>query len=281
MINNVEDLYNVVIRVAGASIDRMSREEFIYRYAAQVYHTPYGLKHQGVKNEIELKEKLKTVMLSRSNIEGLPERIDEPILLSIKDTAVKKAIKEEEEFLRALGITAESVESDLKLNNIEAARISEVRQRLAMAKVPIVMSALDDVLDNGEQLILFCIHRAVQSVLIEKYREKHVAGHGIINGSTAMKTRQGIIDKFQAGELKVIIATLDAMKEGITLTAATNVFFAEWPWTSAAVDQGVGRAHRKGQTEPVIVKHFLFDGGIDKHIYKMVNRKREAICKVI
>ena len=78
VLNNVEDLYNIIKRIAPHLIP-YTKQEFILTFAGTYMFTPYGLKHRGVRNVEKLKEMIKPVMLRRTGIEGLPERIDKYI----------------------------------------------------------------------------------------------------------------------------------------------------------------------------------------------------------
>ena len=74
---------------------------------------------------------------------------------------------------------------------------------------------------------------------------------------------------------KVICGTIGAMGTGITLTAATYVIFIDLPYTNAAYEQAVDRAHRIGTKENVTIINLICRDSVDEKLYKIVNDKKK------
>lgn len=264
IINSVEDLYNTIIRLSPDSIEGMGKEEFLHTYAKYVQYTPYGLKPHGVKNLPQLKKVLKDCMLMREKIEGLPERTDNIVWLDPKE--VKKYIEIEESHYDTLDIC--------KVPTF-IGDVAEARQRIARAKIKLFEQAYRELPEKYRSFIVYVHHKKS----IEELK-RIIPMAGVIDGRTSIKKRQEIIDRFQAGETNVIIASIGALKEGVNLTAGKAVVFLELPWTSEELEQCIGRIHRRGQDDPISVYYWLFDGGIDKHMWKTVLGKKKVIEKV-
>ena len=64
---------------------------------------------------------------------------------------------------------------------------------------------------------------------------------------------------------------------GLTLTAASNVAFAEMAWTPAVHDQAEDRVHRIGQSAAVSAWYLLAADTIDERIAATVADKRRLI----
>ena len=83
------------------------------------------------------------------------------------------------------------------------------------------------------------------------------AGEGLevatYTGSVKPEERTAIEDAFQNGEYSVIVGTIAAMKEGITLTAADVEHFISRSWVPATNEQAEDRCHRVGQDRPVVI----------------------------
>lgn len=61
--------------------------------------------------------------------------------------------------------------------------------------------------------------------------------------------------------------------QGLTLTAASHVVFAELYWNPGHVKQAEDRAHRIGQTSSVHVHYLIAKGTFDMVMWAMMNRK--------
>ena len=64
------------------------------------------------------------------------------------------------------------------------------------------------------------------------------------------------------------------MAVGLTLTAASNVLFVEFPWTAADCNQAEDRAHRNGQKNAVNCVYLLGKDTIDEYMYDLIQTKR-------
>lgn len=280
ILNNVEEIYNLVIRIAPGALKNMSRSTFIYTFAGHIIQTPWGIKHEGVKNADYLKELLKDVMLRRTKIKGLPEKQDKNITFDVKGAELKRLIIEENRFLMDHGIDPVTMEGDLKVKTMDKSALAKVRQRTAILKLKLVMPAIKDVLEKVDRIVIYVYHREVQKKLSEML-EKSKIPHGIINGNVPGKKRVAIIRDFQEGEGKrVILATIPALKEGVNLTRGEAALFIEHDWTPANIEQAIGRVYRRGQKNVVVIYHFLFNDGVDRYIKNMLKRKATMIKKV-
>ena len=280
ILNNVEELFNVVTRISTV-LSAYSREEFIFRFAAHIEVTPWGLKHRGVKNESELRRLLSEVMLSRQNIDGLTDRSDEYIRFKLSGKVLLDYIKQEEIFLREHSVNIDDIEQLQKLNKFEAAKLAEIRQAIGVLKVPLYMEALANVLDRGETILIFCYYRKTQEILQAEIEKRFKQKMIIINGDVEKKKRFDIVQDFQAGKIKILLATIGALREGVNLTACHNVDFVEFDWTPQALEQCVARCHRRGQENAVSVRYFAFDGGIDKYMIKVLENKKNMISRIM
>lgn len=60
----------------------------------------------------------------------------------------------------------------------------------------------------------------------------------------------------------------------MTLTAASNVLFVEFPYTAADCEQAEDRAHRNGQKNAVNCTYLLGENTIDEYMYNLIQTKR-------
>lgn len=155
-------------------------------------------------------------------------------------------------------------------------KIGILKNVSARGKIADVCEFVDDILDSGEKLVLFCHLREVIHEL-----KKHYPKAVTITGEDDNIARQNAIDSFQSNpKTQLIICSIKAAGVGLTLTAASRVAFVELPWTAADCDQCEDRVHRIGQKDSVTATYFLGNNTIDEKIYKIIQAKRDIAKQI-
>jgi len=282
LLNRIEELYHIIIRIAPESLNHMSKYEFLNCYAAKIYHTPYGIKHEGVKKEAELRLLLKQCMLSRKFIEGLPPRENIQIPIVAKDAKTKKAIQDELDFIEDNNMSVDDLEGLDNLQSVEAFRYAELRQKTAVFKLTHLTEPLKDTLTEHGSCIIYVYHKSVieaVEVLLQKKFKAYT--YEVITGNVTKKKRHNIVKDFQESKFDIIIATIGALKEGHNITRTNVVHYIEMDWTPAAMEQTARRVLRKGQTRQMYCYYYYFTTGIDELMRRRLKEKSEMIKKII
>lgn len=158
----------------------------------------------------------------------------------------------------------------------EDEHIASLRRAVGDAKAPALASYLADELESsGEKIVVFAWHKSVLDAL-----EAALAKFGVvrIDGATPAAKRQGIVDRFQGDAgCRVFLGQIIAAGTGITLTAASNLIFAEMSWTPGDNAQAAMRVHRIGQTQPVLIRTATLRGSIDEAVNAVLARKTRAL----
>ena len=76
---------------------------------------------------------------------------------------------------------------------------------------------------------------------------------------------------------RILVASIGAGGVGLTLTAASDVLFAELAWTPMANTQAEDRVHRLGQESPVSVTILLAARTMDALVHTVVTGKRAVV----
>ena len=162
-------------------------------------------------------------------------------------------------------------------------KLAAVRQRVALLKIPALLDALPAYLDSVDGgIVIYCYHRAVLTALMERIQAAHPdVRMAEVHGGVGMTERDQIIRAFQAGSIKIICATIGALREGVNLTEGEMLIFMEYDWTPANMEQAIGRLHRRGQDRTVHVHFFAFTDGIDRYIDRVLKRKKSDIKKIM
>ncbi len=154
-------------------------------------------------------------------------------------------------------------------------RLGVLRHLIGLAKVPATVSFVSDMVDDGEQVIVFAWFRDVVEEIEAQLADKGITVGKIYGG---MKVEQVEANKaaFQAGEMKVIVLNIEAGSVGHTLTAAANVVFNEFAWSPEDMRQAEARAYRLGQSRPVVSHWIVGANGqptIDERLVEIINTK--------
>lgn len=135
-------------------------------------------------------------------------------------------------------------------------------------------------LKEVKNCVVFAYHKDVVRELSERLTANTVT-NCVVNGDTDVTDRQGLVDKFQNGDVKVFIASLKAASTGITLTAASDVVFVECDWVPSTNEQAEGRCYRVSQTQITRSHYLVIPDSLDDTITSAVIRKQKNITKVM
>lgn len=151
----------------------------------------------------------------------------------------------------------------------------KIAHEVALAKVPLVTEHVLEALDEGGKIVLFAHHLDVISAYVKAFKEYRPVR---ITGEDSIVTRQQSVDTFQRDDkCRIVVAGIQAAKEGLTLTASAHVIFGEIDWVPGTMCQCEDRCHRIGQAGSVLVQHLLLEGSVDIAKVQALVRKQEII----
>lgn len=269
------------------------------------YEGQYGKIITGVKNPDALRFELSTRLIRRTKGEvlDLPEKVREiiPVTLGKKqrklyeeaekqmwfevEQAIKKGDANAKRFAEAV---AKDPSAIYQVPN-GAARTVRLRQ---IASTPALLGGEDEsvkldtaaeiILDaQPKQFVVFTEFVGTANNLVERLRSKGLVA-AAFTGEVGSDERTVIENEFQAGDIDVVVGTIAAMMEGITLHAADTVLFLERHWTPAKNEQAEDRLHRVGQKNNVTVLILEAENTVDtKKIAPTNNIKHLIVSSVI
>lgn len=181
-----------------------------------------------------------------------------------------------EEYLREYrGCTDEEVRRKMRMKAL--VQFMALRSIAAHGKVKQAVDFIRVFLESGKKLIVFCsLHDIVDE--LKKAFPKAVT----VTGRDSPVMKQAAVDAFQQNpEVKLIVCSIKAAGVGLTLTAASNVAFIEFPWTYADCLQCEDRAHRIGQKDNVTCYYLIGSGTIDHYLYQIIYKKRSIANEIM
>ncbi|HYN92163.1 MAG TPA: DEAD/DEAH box helicase [Thermoleophilaceae bacterium] len=200
-----------------------------------------------------------------------------PVLLS-NEQEYRLAERDVIAWLQTLPLDLRSIDARVAaaLRAEQLVRLNHLRQLAARGKLPTALAWIGDFLESGEPLVVFAEHVATQKAVLERFPK---AVH--ILGADSSQSRQRAVDAFQSEDgPQLIVCSMKAASQGITLTRASNVAFLELDWTPARHDQAEDRLHRIGQDSAVTAWYLLAPDTIDESMAELLQRKRSLIDAV-
>jgi SWI/SNF-related matrix-associated actin-dependent regulator 1 of chromatin subfamily A len=162
--------------------------------------------------------------------------------------------------------------------NAAFGELAKLRQDTALAKVPLVVDHIKNVLEDSGKLVVFAHHRAVIRELAEPFGDSVVT----LTGADDITSRQASVDRFQTDDTcRIFIGSITAAGFGLTLTASAHVIFAELDWVPAHMTQAEDRTHRIGQKDSVLVQHLVLQDSLDARMVGTLIKKQRVIDKVV
>ncbi|CAN0888413.1 SNF2 domain-containing protein CLASSY 2 [Linum grandiflorum] len=137
-----------------------------------------------------------------------------------------------------------------------------------------------------EKALIFCHNIAPITLLTELFESIFGWQKGreimILTGDLELFERGRIIDKFEepGGHSKILLASITACAEGISLTAASRVILLDSEWNPSKTKQAIARAFRPGQQKVVYVYQLLATGTLEEDKYRRTTWKEWVSCMI-
>lgn len=237
--------------------------EYLKRYCG-AYQDFYGWTFNGATNIQELQEKLRiTCMIRREKkdvLTELPDKLRNILSIRINDSHYFEL---EEEY--------EEAEAEEKLGYIPRLYTAS-----GVAKIPYILDWVENFYNNFDKtkkLVIFAYHIEVQNTLYSELMKKE---YKVLKLTADMDsaTRHHAVQQFQEDpSIQIIVVSLRAGGEGITLTAADTALFAEPYWVPAILIQAEDRLHRISQKSSVNIYYMIATNTIDSAIWSIAEEK--------
>jgi SWI/SNF-related matrix-associated actin-dependent regulator of chromatin subfamily A-like protein 1 len=297
ILNRPKELWTSISRLAPDTFNNFFR--FAKRYCG-AHSNGYGWDMGGATNLDELQQKLRASLMvrrlksevltelpaKRRQIVQLPangasdlveeerdiaaeqERVIEDLLAAVQLAKVNDV--PESEYLKA-------VEALQKGQRAAFTEVAKVSHRVALAKVPMTVSYLKELVESGQKVLVFAHHLDVLDALASEF-PKAVR----LDGRNSVEERQLAVDRFQQDpEANPFIGGIRAAGVGLTLTAASLVVFHEIDWVPGVMNQAEDRAHRIGQKDSVLVQTLVLEGSLDAIKVRTLIEKQEIIDRAL
>jgi hypothetical protein len=251
----------------------------------------------GASNLDELREQTRDVILYRKKSEcvDLPDKLRvhrQAVVSNAGEIAYQKTIERlREAHLERMADKYEALRAgrdELLGEGIEESELGEFeleyasalvelgiyRHAASLAKVESAVEIAQEAREQGQGVLLFTAFRDTAERIATKLDADCLTGE--VKGAR----RQAMIDRFQAEESNVLVATIGAGGIAFNLTAAQVVVMVDRAWTPGETEQAEDRAHRLGQRHNV-TSIWLQYGPVDDKIDQLLELKQERIETIL
>lgn len=130
---------------------------------------------------------------------------------------------------------------------------------------------LETIREEGKKALVFSQFASMLHLIAKKLQEDNIP-YCILEGATT--DREKPVMQFQEDpNIPFFLISLKAGGVGLNLTAADYVLLYDPWWHEAAEAQAISRAHRIGQTKPVIAKRYITVGSVEEKMLKLKKAK--------
>jgi len=247
------------------------------------------------------------------DIEGLRIKVAPFMLRRVKDEVAKELPPKTEQVIKVplmpeqqklydqvRALTKAKVYATIKQRGMQGSTVTILDALLKLRQVAchpdlVKLDLAADVHESGKHEIIHDLieelvaedHRALvfsqftsHLKILRKWLDEQGIGYYYLDGRT--RNRQALVDSFNNPDgPPLFLISLKAGGTGLNLTSADYVIHMD-PWWNPAVEaQATDRAHRIGQTRPVVVYKVVAENTVEEKIIELQDKKRELFDSVV
>lgn len=246
----------------------------------------------GVKNEKELQERLKSVMIRRlkKDVLDLPEV--QTIVKRIDLSPAQQKLYDKAESELEIPIAGQADPSEIENALTKLLRLKQVcGTTLAFtgvddsAKLDQAIEDAVEIISNGHRLVVFTQFRDVQEAFCARL-DKALPDSPIweLNGDVPQHDRQPHVKAWGSHpKAGAMVCMLQVAGVGLNMTAARHGMFLDKLWTPGMNQQAVDRMHRIGasETQAVQILEYHMKGTVETRVEQVLRTKSKLFGTIV
>lgn len=136
-------------------------------------------------------------------------------------------------------------------------------------------------LQNRSQPTLVFAHYQDSVEAAARVAESTGARTAYVHGKVPKKVASAAVADFKAGNLDVLVGSLETLAEGLTLTQADMLIFLEKSFKPSRNEQALRRVHRLGQTRPVTALDYVTPASVDANKRHLLAEKTDQQMRAL
>lgn len=281
--NNLMDLWSMLSLTAPGLFPSPARFTDYYRTPIERGEAPERL--------VRLKQRIKPIMLRRTkavvaaDLPAKQEQVIEVDLNSRHARIYQTHLQRERQ--KVLGLIDDLDENRftilssltlLRQLSLDAALVDDLHDGVPSSKIDVLLEMLPELVAEGHRALVFSQFTSFLRRIGDRLVDAGI-GYSYLDGRT--RDRAGVIEQFRSGGAGVFLISLKAGGFGLNLTEADYCFVCDPWWNPAAETQAVDRAHRIGQTRPVMVYRLVSKDTIEHKVMELKARKEKLFSAVM
>lgn len=234
---------------------------------------------------IERLEKKLPLADALNDYDAITDLTDEEGIDDEDDMVDPVALAAEVEQLKGFRSLADSIARDAKADALLrvlgkafdfAERLGGKRKAVIFTESVRTQSKLKQLLeDNGHAGKIAMLNGSntdsASKTILKNWLKQH-EGSGRISGAKTADMKAALVDHFR--EAAEILICTEAGAEGINLQFCSLLINYDLPWNPQRVEQRIGRVHRYGQKNDVVVVNFINKGNrADERVFELLSKK--------
>ena len=271
--NRNKNLYNILkLLKHPIATKEKSYEQYANRYCGGCYSR--SKLDTSNSHDRELNKRITPWMVRHLRSEVLPHLTKQRIIIDaeVNLTKYEEAMKRYREINKDPSITGRERYS-ASLGELQKARVA-----LAKEKIPTTLDLVNDFVKSEESVVIITCFTSVVKAVEEKFKSKCVK----IVGGMSDSQKQEAVDRFQSGEVPVLVMNVIAGGVGITLTKSHIAVVNDYDFVPGNMVQAEDRICRVGQNENCLIYYVSAVGSLlDESFMSMITSKSQSINAVI
>jgi SNF2 family DNA or RNA helicase len=280
--NRLQDLYEMISLVAPGLLGTPTQ--------FRARHTTAGGDVGNPRNLTELQATTRQVMVRHRRSEvalRLPQRLAETVLIT-PDADERALYRELAERIR---VEAKEASAGRRMALRSVARLAGSTPGAAAptlakigwtdlaaaaaaitnpAKVRVLMAKLGEHAARGEKVLVFTAFRQTLHAVTESVRAAGI-GAAVYHGGLPRAEKERAITAFR--ETEPVLLSTESAGEGRNLQFCHVMINLDLPWNPMQIEQRLGRLHRVGQTDDVLLTNLACRGTIEEQILHVLETK--------
>jgi SNF2 family DNA or RNA helicase len=280
--NRMQDLYEMVSLVAPGLLGTPAQ--------FRARHTTTGGEVSSPRNLAELQASTRQVMVRHRRSEvalRLPQRLAETVLIT-PDTGERTLYRELAERIR---VEAKEASAGRRLALRSVARLAGSTPAAAAptlaklgwtdlataaaaitnpAKLRLLVTKLGEHASRGEKVLVFTAFRQTLHAVAESVRAAGI-GAAVYHGGLPRADKERAIAAFR--DTQPVLLSTESAGEGRNLQFCHVMINLDLPWNPMQIEQRLGRLHRVGQTDDVLLTNLACRGSIEERILHILETK--------
>lgn len=159
-------------------------------------------------------------------------------------------------------------------------RLVDEKWKDSSAKLDVLLETVDEIIEGKHRALIFSQFTSHLEIIRKALDAKNIS-YLYLDGQTPAKQRRERVSAFQEGQGDLFLISLKAGGTGLNLTGADYVIHMDPWWNPAVEDQATDRAHRIGQTKPVMVYRVVAADTIEEKILALHDQKRNLVAGIM